>query len=696
MPPMPENNFISLTGSYTNPSGNEAAYQAGTQLARRGINGIDEFRYGLDWPKDSTLQIDGKILTGLEDYLARFRLAKDEVGSVEVGYKRFRTYYDGVGGFFSNGNTWLPLGDEFLHVDRGTFWIDATLSKPNAPVFRVRYSNELRSGKKESTITGDTDMTGIPIWSVTSLNTISANRKLVPGFYDLGERHQSLEGTLTHTVGNTTIELRIAAERINNLDTRYYSRYPGELKPYGFATTPARLLSPLQANNQINGYDSQGIKNDTLSFVGRFDTILMQGVTLFGGATLMSSSGDLFGERLNTLYAAASTGMLALVGGYATGARPPYSYRTMAGDFKTNMLGANLGLDVTAVPNLHFTLALKGEQQFTRASNPANYISYWYDPVTAATKLNSVDAANTSRAKERAWLPELNLRYTGIKRITLFADADYRFSPGDEKTLNGTVSTSGTAIVGSSSGSDDKIRENHGSYKAGAIWQPWSFASVRAEAFLKNHHNGFYDNESAGGQYLLGYEQKGFQVAGTVKPLRNLSFSTKYSASTGNMWTTLDATEKYESMDSRIQRIGETVDWSPTRQLYLQASVNLVYDLTRTAYTRTSGIARDVVRDADNDYLTSSFVLGYALDDKTDIELLASHYRADNYKTQYSTIAYGVDASDSNYSIGVKRRFTKKLSASVKLGYIRYKSRSSGGFTDYKGTLACVSLVRGF
>ncbi len=50
--------------------------------------------------KKTTMVIDGRALVGSEDYLGKVNLTKNEVGVFETGYKRFRTFYDGVGGFF--------------------------------------------------------------------------------------------------------------------------------------------------------------------------------------------------------------------------------------------------------------------------------------------------------------------------------------------------------------------------------------------------------------------------------------------------------------------------------------------------------------------------------------------------------------------------------------------------------------------
>src|SRR6478736_316980 len=47
------------------------------------------------------------------------------------------------------------------------------------------------------------DVTGIPVYNVSSLNPFSSNRKIVASLLELDEKQQNLSATLTHTVGNT-------------------------------------------------------------------------------------------------------------------------------------------------------------------------------------------------------------------------------------------------------------------------------------------------------------------------------------------------------------------------------------------------------------------------------------------------------------------------------------------------------------
>src|SRR5436190_15135593 len=96
-PVLSDSNYIrfSATGSSFN-DGSKAAAQRRTQLPSMGAGGIEAFSYGKDIDKVTSWQVDGKALGNSGDYLAQFKMTKNEVGSFDVGYKRYRTFYDGL------------------------------------------------------------------------------------------------------------------------------------------------------------------------------------------------------------------------------------------------------------------------------------------------------------------------------------------------------------------------------------------------------------------------------------------------------------------------------------------------------------------------------------------------------------------------------------------------------------------------
>ena len=88
---------------------------------------------------------------------------------------------------------------------------------PNAPKFEFRYTNEQRTGRKDSTIWGDSDFTGIPAYygvGASALNPpYSTNRKMVPAYINLSERQQNWLGSVKHSVGNTDLEFEVLYTR---------------------------------------------------------------------------------------------------------------------------------------------------------------------------------------------------------------------------------------------------------------------------------------------------------------------------------------------------------------------------------------------------------------------------------------------------------------------------------------------------
>jgi hypothetical protein len=692
-------NYLILAGLAPSVSGDGNAFQVRNWTSKNGAGGIEDFRYSVDPSKGTNLLVDGHALVGTADYLGHFRLSKYEVGSIDIGYQRFRTFYDGVGGFFPTNGQFSSLADPDLHVDRSKFWAEATIALPNAPVFTLKYTNELRDGSKDSTIWGDSDNTGITIWSQSALNVISANRKFIAAYTDLNERHQTLEGSMRHTVGSTTFELAVIGDRVDNLDTRFTNRYPGEVKPFpAIPSNPLTQVPYTLANNWTRGFDAQGIKSDTLSFLGKFETKLSDTVTLHGGITSQHTSADLTGDREITISIATKTGVQNLVGGFTSGGRPPYSYTAVAGTADVTVRAADLGVDLKPIKDLFVTAAVKAEDRSSSASNPVTFINTFVAPTTGATNSVPVTGPNTSEITERSWTPELDMRYTGIRRVSLYATIDYRHAPGDESATGTSVSAVGAAQVASTSSSHDVTAENHLNYKLGFNWTPSAVVSLRGEVFSKSHRNAFYDYGSdTGDRFILGYNFNGIKATATVKPLPTLTSTTRYVLQVGLMDVTAitdGVGGDYDSGDCRSHQIGETIDWTPTKQFYMQGDVNVVFDEIRTSYPRAGGVANTVLHNANNNYWTASAVAGFVVDKNTDAQVQYTYYHADNFQAALAatTMPFGAGVEESTITLGLKHKFSDRLIGSAKIGYFSSKNATTGGFTDYRARLVYLTL----
>ena len=276
--------------------------------------------------------------------------------------------------------------------------------------------------------------------------------------------------------------------------------------------------------------------------------------------------------------------------------------------------------------------------------------------------------------------------------MSLYGNVDYRHSPGTEYGNSSGVGTGGVAAAAVVS--DDNVKLNHAHFKFGANWTVNKIVSLRGEIYYKDHTNGFYDRTTPGGGYVLGYQFLGEKLTAIVKAQSNLTFTTRLIRQTGKMDTSVDSGTSFQSNDSKNYNIGETVDWSPSAQVFVQANINVVFNTIKTAYPVAGGLGNEVLRNADNDYINGSFVTGFVIDKNTDASLQYTYYRADNYKVPSpASVFYGAGVKEYTITAGVKHKFSARIVGECKLGYLNSKSETTGGNTNFRGPLAYVSLA---
>ncbi len=686
--------YIKISGKVPSVTGDDAAYARRFQTPANGAYGIEALHFAKDLDKETALEFDGRALTGVEDYLGKFKITKNEVGSLDFGYKRFRTFYDGIGGFFPLNNSFRQLGNAELHTDRAKFWVGAKIERPNAPKFEISYVNDLRDGRKDTTIWGDTDFTGIPISSQSSLNLFSANRKITPSYMDLNERQETLLGVMKHTVGNTEYEFEISNNRNNSRDTRWVNRNPGELKPFpAIPSSPASVIPPELANNPTFGFDTQTTKSTIMTYMGKFETKVSEKLMVFGSLSYQDASADIGGDRQMTLTILTPIGPVSSVGMFVANGRPPYSYTTQFGHTNEKILTGNLGVTLTPTKDLRMTLALKGEKLDMDGVNQVTYINNLLVQSTGALTPVNIPAPNTAKRTEKSWVPELDVRYTGIKDLSLYGTFDFRYSPGQDDGTSTGVTPGGPVVLPNVVTSSDNTKLNHNHYKVGANWTVNSAVSVRGEFFYKDHTNKYSDRITAGDGYVLGYQFRGAKFTAIVKPDARITFTTRFVHQTGKMDTTVDGALNYQSMDSKNDMFGETIDWNPTTQFYMQGNLNVVFATIQTAYPSAGGTGNDVLRNADNNYTNGSLIAGFVVDKNTDAQLQYTFYRADNYSAPtVVTQFYGAGVKEYTVALSLKHKFSDRLIGSLKVGYFDSKNDTTGGFTNFRGPMGYITI----
>jgi hypothetical protein len=696
--------YIKLSGQAASISGNEAAFQNRTNQNSSGGVGIEDLHFTKDTSKTTTVVIDGKALTGAEDYLGQMKVTKTDVGSIDFGYKRFRTFYDGAGGFFPTNGQWMKLSKEDLHIDRAKFWIEANIALPNAPVINVKYTNELRDGKKDSTIWGDTSQTGLP-FNLAPI-AISPVRKIVPSYIQVGERHELLEASVKHTFLKTEIELTVFGDRTNNSDSRYVVRFPGEGIPWSIAglssaqQPAAKAVAPATNwNNQVSIAETDAMKTKTNGLTLATSTPLTDKLTLKVNGSYEKVSTEIGGGRpLETLTPTVNGPVWVYTD----------NYQGLTGGTKVKDYVGNIALDFQATPTLFAKLALRAQDEFINGTSSYN--------VVAASGTPAVTVASTPRTgwakiHQNVQTPVLELRYTGIKDLALYFNGSKRSLSGDERNTSSYNPL--TAVIGTPA--NNNVSEDHGNYTLGANWRQSAMLTLRGEVFHKNHKDntvgfGTFPAAIVGDYYLLESQYTGFKLTALAKLNDQFAFTTRFISQKGKMQVTgfLPTYPAYDSLDAKNYMISETVDWNPSSQVYVQVNGTATFQVISTAYPRagitvaTSTVnafdTNGVLHNSENDYVTGSVLTGFVVDKTTDLQVQANYYKAANGNASMAamTVPYGVAVRDFSFTVGVKHKFAENLVCNAKVGYFDSKNDTSGGFASYHGPIAYVAFDRSF
>ncbi|HVW22112.1 MAG TPA: hypothetical protein VHC86_12935 [Opitutaceae bacterium] len=687
--------YVKVSGYAPWIAGDRAAAAQHTGFPNAGAFGLEDLFLTKDLSNDTNLTVKAKALEGAEDYLAQFDLTSNNLGSAEVGYKRYRIFYDGVGGFFPLSNTFLLMSPEARHVDRGAFWIDLKLARPNAPVFTLSYRNEIRSGEKASSEWGlvvnplATVVNGALVGNAAPANTVA----IAPNLAQLAEHHQILEGGMTADLGKTTETLKGTLEWVDNVDTRYYTRYTGSRV---IADTPTNVLD-----------DQESVHTRSFHVLNQTETRLGDKLTLETGLSYSHLTGKDGGQWITPAFNA--------------GANAVFSAATAGNIFANPKVDDVVGnLLLKYVPTADWRAEAGFRQEYNVIADAGGF--YTTSVATGAKTLapSSITTANDvtySHETDHVSTPEVSLEYLGISRVSLYASADDRINRGHQHWINpyAAVTTTGTGVVTTASAPIGNIffqqaNQDQENAKVGANWNASAALTLRIEIFHNDHVNRFIGANdlvgtgSYGALYAIGYKLDGIRSTLIWKPLPVLTFTSAYQPQAGDLAVTANAVNGGLGTESpsgkiRIQSFSETVDWNPIKQFYAQGSVNVVYNYVQTAYPTVVVSATSPIpppfHNANNNYVVGSALAGFVLDKRDDAQLQLNGQQANNYNRWIAAggVPYGATYLMESATIGLKHKFSDRLFGEAKAGYLRSTDGTNNGLTNYHGPLAYAALT---
>jgi len=688
--------YIQVSGQEPWITGDRAAFAQRTGMPNTGTGGIENLAYSKDLSNSTTLLVNARALGGSDDYLASLDLTNSSIGTIDVGYKRFRTFYDGVGGFFPLADQFQAFSPESLHVDRSTFWADLKLARPNAPVFTLSFHDEIRTGMKDSTEWGAeiNPMAVVVAGALVGTALPSNTPEIGPNVMTLDEHHDILSSSMVLTAGKTTETLKATIDTVNNADGREYVKYPNS----AVIADPAVTVQD----------DMETIRSTSFRLINQTETRFNDKFAADVGLTYSQLSSAIGGYWITPTYSATANAIY-----------PAETAANIYGGSKFNDYIGNVSLKYTPTKNWLADLAFRDEYSVTSSSGGFTTTSLATGATTTAS--SNVTVANDltySHYLEHIATPELSLEYLGINRLSLYGSVDDRVDHGNQHWINpyAAVTTTGVTGVVTTSGAPvssvffQDADQNNKDAKLGANWNAAKFLTIRAELFRKDHQNQFIGandiigTASYGALYVTGYTFTGIKLSVILKPSADLSFSTRYQPQQGMVSVTGNAVtggSGNEVTSGKVsgQLISETVNYTPSPQIYLQGNVNVVYNYIQTSYpvvvvSATTNVPVPV-QNADNNYITSSGLCGFVLDKTTDAQIQAIWSKASNFNPQIAPGGqpYGASFLEESITAGLKHKFSSRLMADGKVGYLRRTDDTTGGFTNYRGPLVYISFT---
>ena len=116
----------------------------------------------------------------------------------------------------------------------------------------------------------------------------------------------------------------------------------------------------------------------------------------------------------------------------------------------------------------------------------------------------------------------------------------------------------------------------------------------------------------------------------TVRPHSSLTLVSRFDYQQSDISLRADGLSSLDAAEQNAYIISQSATWTPWSRVYLQGNVNYVLDDTITPVNQDPAL-NTLILDARNDYWTTSAIIGYLIDARTEIETQYQYFRSDNY-----------------------------------------------------------------
>ena len=591
--------------------------------------GVNEVLVSQQTGPNENFLLEGHALAPDHDF--RLKLAVDETdqGFVHAGFEEWRKYYGDRGGYDP-----AVAPPEFnlnrdLYVDNGRLWADFGLTLPHWPQIVLGYEYQFKQGNKSMLDWGQAG---------------GENVNIAPSAKAIDEQTHIIKLDVTHDFSGWHLE--------DNARVEFYSE-----KNRSDETNLPGVFFGGPAATRDDYHHVQGMNTLTL------EKPIRDWWFLSGGEYYSRLEGSDFFNQTNGAYGFSwNSGRITL--------RRESEIFSVASIF-------------TPLAWLSFSLGTQNE--WTREEGFGNA------PDLEFLIPSAFESANLDKFKSSQ---DANLRFTKIPYTVFFADTRFEQESDDE-----FQSADPAGTLTRQTGATNYRYDLRGGLNA----SPWRWSALNAEYRWRSSDTDYNHSRDVWGSGL-GSPTNGYPAFILGRTIHDGEFETKLTLRPANwLKTTLSyrlasteySTKTDPAIDSGLlgpvspggtilagkndaQTYGFSATLTPIRRCYFYGA--FTYSQSRLT-TATHGDP-SVVPYRGNVY-TVMTTASYALNPKTDLQATYNFSRADYGQNNTAGVPLGIDFTHHQLLVGLARRFTDRVSGSLRYSFAQYSEPTSGNRNNF-------------
>ena len=602
--------------------------------------GVDHFSVEDQINARDQVAVEGRYRSGGQDLQLTLALKRSDLGFVEAGFEQWRKYYDNIGGY---DPAVLPPGQPTagsLSLEESHYWVNFGLTLPNWPEIVLGFEENSRVGN-ESTLQ----------WGNVLGKNIGAATAALDEHTDIIKLDVTKDLAGWHLEDNAQLEFTHLNDRDNN--------------PAG------GLVAMTSVTVQDNYHSTQGM-NTLTAEKQLFDW--------------WSVSGGYYYSRLNS-----SDSVNETTSSTCDTIPVGYFWHTPEVTVSSESQVFSAGSLLRLAPRLDFSVEAQNEWTHENGFGTV-FLDFGSPPIVPTPMIENANY-DTLITMQNA-----SLRYTGLPFTILTLDGRF-----EQESITEFQNDAGAFA------DDDFVRKDDADttiydIHAGFDTSPWRWLGFNAQYrhySSDTEYNQLLDSTPLSGYpaFILGRTIKTDEgdVKLVLKPANwiraTLNYQivrTGYSSITDPVAGGISPGGPLETGIYDAHTYAASVALTPSRRLNLSGSAS--YSDSRT--TTFANADPSVVAYKGGVVLLSANA-SYALNKTTDLTGSCSTAHSEyGQNNAVAGVPLGLDYSSYRLALGVRKRFSKRLTGSFQYAFFKYAEPSAGGLTDYHAqgfftTLAC-------